>query len=92
MKVLISGCVICAVTVEEVVGVVTPISVETGMTAPKAVCTLASTAGVDVCVICACEEDYNDCDDIEAQVLADLVILFIALPIRKCMHKDVHFP
>jgi len=58
----------------------------------KAVGTLASTAGVDVCVICACEEDCNDCDGIEAPELADLVILFKALPLHKCMHKDVDFP
>lgn len=62
-------------------GAVTPISVETGMAmvAPKATGTLASTVGPNVRVICACEEDYNDYDDIEAPVLADLVILFKAL-------------
>jgi hypothetical protein len=73
------------------VGVVTPISVETGMAmvAPKAVGKLAPTAWVDVCVICAYKED---CNDIDAPVLADLVILFKALPLRKCKHKDADFP
>jgi hypothetical protein len=76
------------------VGVVTPMFVETDMTmvAPKVVGTLAPTAGVNVCVIYACEEDCNDCDDIEALVLADFVILFKALPLRKCTHKDADFP
>jgi len=48
------------------VGAVTPISVEIGMATvtPKAVGTIASTAGVDVGVICACEEDFNDGYDI----------------------------
>ena len=51
-------------------GAITPISVETdmAMVVPKVVGTLASTAGVDVCVICACENDCNDCDDIEASI------------------------
>ena len=51
-----SGCVIWAITVEGVVGAVTPISVETGMAmvAPNAVGTLASNVGVDICIICAC--------------------------------------
>jgi len=88
-KVPISGRVIRAV----IVGAVTQISVETGMAvvAPKAVGTLKSIAGMDVCVVCACEEVFNDCDDIEAPVLVDLVILFKALPLRKCMHKDADF-
>jgi len=90
----IPGFVIWAVTGGAVVGSVTLISVKTGMAmvAPKANGTLAPTAGVDVCVLCGCEEDCNDCDDIEAPVLADLVILFKALPLRKCMHKDANFP
>jgi hypothetical protein len=73
------------------VGAVTPISVEIdmAMVAPKVVGTLASIAWVNVYVICACEEDYND---IEAPALTDLVILFKALPLRKCMHKDADFP
>ena len=51
--------------------------------------TLASTAGENVHVICACEEE---CDDIEALVLAaDLVIIFKALPLLKCMHKNENF-
>jgi len=49
------------------------------MVAPKVVGTLASSAGMDVC------------DDIEAPVLADLVILLEALPLRKCMQKDAKF-
>jgi len=44
------------------------------MVSSKAVGTLAPTAGVDVCVFCACEEACNDYDDIEEPVLADLVI------------------
>jgi hypothetical protein len=61
-KVPISDHVVWAVIVGVVVGAVTPISVETGMVmvVPKVVGTFASTAGVDVCVFCACEEDYND--------------------------------
>jgi len=62
------------------------------MVAPKVVGTLASTAGVDVCVIYACEEDFNYCDNIEAPVFVDLIILFKVLPLRKCMHKDAYFP
>jgi len=92
-KVPIFGRVIWAVTVGAVVGEVTPIFVETGMVvvAPKAVGTITSIKGMDVCVFCACEDDCNDCDDIEAPVLTDLVILFKALPLRKCMHKDADF-
>jgi len=93
MKVPISGRVIRAVIVGAVVGAVTPIYVETGvaMVAPKAVGTCTSIVRMDVCVICACEEDCNDCDDIKAPVLADLVILFTALPLHKCTHKDADF-
>jgi len=61
------------------------------MVAPKVVGTLAPTAGLDVCAIYACEEDCNDRDDIDAPVLTDF-ILFKALPLRKCMHKDANFP
>jgi len=68
--------------------------VETGMSmiAPKAVGTLTSIAGADVRVICAYEEYCDDCDDIEATILTDLVILFKVLPLRKCMHKNADFP
>ena len=54
-------------------GAVTPISVKTGMAmvAPTTVRTVASTAGADVRVIFACEEDCNDCDNIEAPILAN---------------------
>jgi len=71
----------------------TPISIKTGMAmvAPKAVGTLASTAGANVCVICVREENCNDCDDIEASVLVDLVLLFKTLSLRKCMHKNADF-
>jgi hypothetical protein len=73
---------------------VTPISVETGiaMVTPKAVDTLAPTAGADARVNCACDEDCDDCDDIEATILTDLVIIFKALALLKCMHQIQIFP
>jgi len=68
---------------------VTPISVETSMAmvAPKVVDTLAPTAGAYTHVNYACQEDCDDCHDIEAHVLADLVIIFKVLPLLKCMQK-----
>jgi len=62
------------------------------MVAPTAVDTLAPTAGADACVNCACEEDCDDCDEIEAPILTDLVIVFKALPLLKCMHKMRIYP
>jgi len=74
------------------VGAVTTISVETGMflVAPTTVYTLTPTIVADARVICAFEEDYDDCDDIETPILADLVIVFKALRLLKCMHKNVN--
>jgi len=68
-------------------------SVEIGiaMAAPTAVDTLAPTVWEDACVNCACEEDCDDCDDVEAPLLVDLVIIFKALPLLKCMHKQEFF-
>jgi len=88
-NVTISGRVIVAV-----MEAVTPISVETGiaMVAPTTIDTLAPTVGTDVCVNCACEEDCDDCDDVEATLLVDLIIVFKALPLHKCMHKQEFFP
>jgi len=69
-------CVIGAVIVGAVVEAVTPIFVETGMAmvAPTAVDTLAPTEGMDARVNCGCEEDCNDCDDIEASILANFTL------------------
>jgi len=61
------------------------------MVVPTAIGTLAPTARADARVICAYDEDCDDCDDIEAPVLADLVIIFKALPLLKCMHKQFLF-
>jgi len=85
-KVTIYGRVMAAVIVRTFVKAVTPVSVETSMTmaAPTVVDTLAATEGEDACVNCACEED---CDDAKTPLLVDLVIVFKALPLLKCMHK-----
>jgi len=71
---------------------VTTISVETVMflVAPTTVDTQTPTTGADAHVICAFEEDYDDCDDIETPILADLVIVFKALRLLKCMHKNAN--
>jgi hypothetical protein len=60
------------------------------MVAPTTVDTLAPTTGADARVICTCEEDLDDYDDIEAPILMDLVIIFKALPLLKCMHKNAN--
>jgi len=92
-KVPIYGCVIGAIIDRVVVEVVAPISVETGMAmvAPTAVDTLAPTEGADARINYAYEEDCDDCDDIETPVFVDLVIIFKALPLLKCMHKNANF-
>lgn len=76
-----------------VVGAVTPISVETGMTmgSPTTVDTLAPTLGEDASVNCDCEEDCDYFDDVETQVLVDLVIILKVLPLLKCIHKQEFF-
>ena len=76
--------------VRMVVGAVTPIFVETGiaMVAPMAAHTLAPTVGADAYIDCSCE---NDCDDAEVPLLVDLVIVFKALLLLKCMHKQKYF-
>ena len=73
-------------------GAVTPIFVKIGMAmvATTVVDTLVPNAGEDAHVICACEEDCDDCDDIVAPILVDLDIIFKALPLLKCMHKNVN--
>ena len=93
IKVPIYGCVIGAVIVRAVVEAVTPISVETdmAMVSPMVVDTVAPTKGADTHVNCACDEVCDDCDDIEAPILVDLVIIFIVLPLLKCMHKNANF-
>jgi hypothetical protein len=87
------GCVIVEVILGAFVGAVTPISIETGiaMVAPTTVDTLAPTVGANASVDCACEEDCNDCDDIEAPLLVDLVIIFKALPLLKGKHTKEFF-
>jgi len=57
------------------------------MAASTTVDTLAPTVGADACVNCAYEEDCDDCDDAEAPLLVDLVIVFKALSLLKYMHK-----
>jgi len=83
-----------AVIAGAIVEVVTPISFETilAVAVSTVVDTLAPTEGANVCVTCACEDDCNDCDDAEAPLLVDLVIVFKALPLLKCMHKMRIFP
>nr|ABN08763.1 hypothetical protein MtrDRAFT_AC160012g21v2 [Medicago truncatula] len=73
---------------------VTLISVKTGfaMVASMAVDTLASTVGADACMDCACEEDCDDYDDSKVPLLVGRAISFDALPLHKCMHKQVFFP
>ena len=90
-KVPFSDCVIAAIIVGAVVEAVIPVSIVTGMAmvAPTVVDTLAPTEGANTGVDCACEEDCDDCDDIEAPVLADLVIIFKAL--LKCMQTNENF-
>jgi hypothetical protein len=76
-----------------IVGAVTPISVETGMTmvAPTTVDTLEPTLGADARLNCDCEDDCDDCDDVETPILADLVIILKVLPLLKCMYKQEFF-
>jgi hypothetical protein len=90
----ISGCVIVAVIARVVVEAVTLISVETGMamvSSTVVVGTLAPTKGADARLDCPCEDDCDDCDNIEAPILMDLVIIFKASPLLKCMHKNANF-
>jgi len=93
-KIPISGRVISALMVGEVVEMVTPIFDETGMAmaASTVVDTLAPTEGADACVNCAYEEDCDDCNDAEAPKLVDLVIVFKVLPLLRCMDKMQIFP
>jgi len=92
-KVPISGCVVGATVVETVRGVVTPISIETGiaMVAPMVVDTLAPTVGADACVDYACEEDCDDCEDAEVPLFLHRAVSFKALPLLKCMHIQISF-
>jgi hypothetical protein len=53
--------------------------------------TLAPTVGADACVDCACEEDYDDCNDLEVSLLVGQAISFKALPLLKCMHRQISF-
>jgi len=56
------------------------------MAASTTVDTLASTDGANACVNCAYEEDCDDRGDVETPLLVDLVIVFKALLLLKCMH------
>jgi len=62
------------------------------MVAPTRVDTLAPTVGADACVDCSCGEECGDCDDAEAPLMVSLVIVFKALSLLKCMHKQDFFP
>jgi len=62
------------------------------MVASMTVDTLAPTVGANACVDYACEEDCDDYDDSKVPLLVGRAISFKALPLHKCMHKQVFFP
>jgi len=42
-------------------------------------------------VDCTCEKDCDDCDDAEVPPMVGVVIVFKALPLLKCTHKQEYF-